>query len=147
MNNTESCNSLINSTVYSNGKQNNVRSQQTVNGTSDMKEEVLHSDNAQSKKKKKKNKSKERDKQASKKEARELRIQAMSKDLAPFNFSSVNLSASQMNATESLQNGDSHDDVTSSKPTQKRNHEKTAEEDNKVKKRKKRRRKDSINLA
>ncbi|KMQ94074.1 myb-binding protein 1a, partial [Lasius niger] len=74
--------------LQSNGKQSNVTSQNGKISDSEGGGEIAHSNNVQ-KKKKKKNKQKE--KQLLKKEARELRAKAMSKDLELFKFSNVNL--------------------------------------------------------
>ncbi|XP_011257399.1 DNA polymerase V [Camponotus floridanus] len=122
--------------LQSNGKQNNIMCQ---NGKSndleeEEEEETMHSDNVH-KKKKKKNKQKE--KQLLKKEARELRAKAMSKDIELFKFSNVNLSENDINETEIFQNGHSHDKSTNSKSLNKRNHGKAMEESHEPKKRRK----------
>lgn len=124
--------------LQSNGKQNNIMCQ---NGkTNDLEEEeeeeeeTVHSDNVH-KKKKKKNKQKE--KQLLKKEARELRAKAMSKDIELFKFSNVNLSENDINETEVFQNGHSHNKSTNSKSLNKRNHDKAMEESHEPKKRRK----------
>lgn len=120
--------------LQSNGKQSNVTSQNGKISDSEEGGEITHSNNVQ-KKKKKKNKQKEQ--QLLKKEARELRAKAMSKDLELFKFSNVNLPENDVNKTEVCQNGHSHNKSTNSKSLQKRNRDKAVEENREPKKRRK----------
>lgn len=120
--------------LQSNGKQSNVTSQNGKISDSEEGGEIAHSNNVQ-KKKKKKNKQKE--KQLLKKDARELRAKAMSKDLELFKFSNVNLPENDVNKTEVCQNGHSHNKSTNSKSLQKRNRDKAVEENREPKKRRK----------
>lgn len=119
--------------LQSNGKQNNVTSQNGIINDSEEQKETVHSKNAQ-KKKKKKNK---KEKQLLKKEARELRGKAMSEDLEVFKFSTVNLPENDINKTEVCQNGHSHNKSTNSKLIQKRNCDNVVEENREPKKRRK----------
>lgn len=131
--NTKQLNGSTDTASQSNSKQGNVTSQ---NGkTSDSEgEETAHNSNVQKKKKKK---SKQKEKQLLKKEARELRAQAMSKDIELFKFSNVNLSKADINDMEIVQNGNTHSNSTNSKSLSKRNHEKIVEENHEPKKRRK----------
>lgn len=119
----------------SNGKQNNVTSQ---NGkTSDSEEEEKEEQTANNKTQKKKNKNKQkRETQLLKKEARELRAKTMSENLELFKFSNVNLPENG-NITDVYQNGDLHNESTNTAKPQKRSREKTAEGKQEPKKRKK----------
>jgi len=127
-------NSSNNTVSQSNGKQNNIGSQNGKASDSEEEKEqegITCSNNEQEKRKK--NKSRQREKQLLKKEARELRAKAMSKDLELFKFSSVHLSKSE-DAAEVFQNGNLHDKSTNSKTPQKRNQ---TMEDNREPKRRK----------
>lgn len=116
----------------SNGKQNNVTSQ---NGkTSDLEEEK-EEQSANNKIQKKKNKNK-KETQLLKKEARELRAKTMSENLELFKFSNVNLPENG-NMTDVYQNGNLHSESTNTAKPQKRSHDKTAEGKREPKKRKK----------
>jgi len=81
-------NNSNNTVSQSNGKQNNVGSQNGKASDSEEEKEqekITYSNNEQ--KKRKKNKSRQKEKQLLKKEARELRAKVMSQDLELFKFS------------------------------------------------------------
>lgn len=121
--------------IQSNGKQNNVGSQNGKASDSEeekeVQEEAAQSNNEQ--RNKKKNKSKQRDKRLLKKESRELRAKVMSQDIELFKFSNASFPENE-NAAEVFQNGDSHGRSTNSKAPQKRNQ--TIEDDRQPKRRK-----------
>lgn len=122
--------------IQSNGKQNNVGSQNgKASDTEEEKEEqekIAQSNNEQ--RNKEKNKSKQRDKRLLKKESRELRAKVMSQDIELFKFSNVPSFPENEDAAEVFQNGDSHGRPTNSKTPQKRNQ--TIEDDCQPKRRK-----------
>lgn len=126
--------------VCSNCKQTNIGApsekqaiQSVEQETDDPEDETVHGNNIQKKKTKKK--SKLRNKQILKKETRELRSEIISKGLEPFNFSNIRLPENQMDTTESLQNGNSHES-TSSEPSKKRTSKHIMEENSVSKKKK-----------
>lgn len=118
-------NNNITDVSCNNGTQRNIKPQ-NKKLNDNLKAEIQPNNNLHKKKKKRKQK----EEQTLKKEARELRTVAMSKDLEPFDFSIVNLSESEMDITEVYRNGDTCDGITSPNYPQKRNCEQTVEDTN-----------------
>lgn len=125
--NTDVSNKSTDAASRSNGKEDTGSEDRK---TSVSEEETSHGNNVSKKRKK----NKKKDKQMLKKEARELRVKVMSKDLKLFNFSSVILPENQIDETE-IQNGSSHDEFSNLKSSQKRTHGQT-KKDSESKKRK-----------